>query len=630
MVLRWIITDHHIAIDAGEELLHPDASEVFSFVVGEHENAEIPNPMEQLTELHFSTVGSPVKCEVNYSEEKHTIYLELFTLRKNRRYEIDIVGGQIIDHAVANGEWFYINNDIEGLQSLLTHAGIERCGEITIGQYIKIIKQELFTDSKEIINNIRPDDVSQLMVPQGMVPSGINATLYAYQKTGYLWMRNMIDASGGCILGDEMGLGKTLQIITLFQSLLLRKRGPLLVVAPVSLLENWRRECGKFAPDIDAFIHHGSKRTGIPSVLSAHDVVIISYNTAVSDLSLLRMIEWECVVLDEAQNIKNPYSERSKSVKAITRKTGIAVTGTPFENHITDIWSLVDFCVPGLLGSLGVFKDKVSDDVLGAELIEPVISPIMIRRLVNDVAKDLPEKIIIPQPIVMSEEERFHYEQFRMQAKQLADGGSAISLALLQKLRMFCTHQFLCDKNLKGEDPYSVSIKYQRFCEILEEIFSRDEKVIVFTSYKKMFELFCSDTSRRFGINIECINGDTPVKERQEIVDRFNNCKGSAMLALNPRAAGTGLNITGANHVIHYNLEWNPSLEDQASARAYRRGQKKNVFIYRLYYIDTVEQIVNERIERKREIASVAVKGTDGADERNDILRALEMAPKLH
>ena len=627
MQYKWIVYEHHIAIDAGDEILHPNADEIFAFVAGDKMEISAENPTIALNSLRFSRTGSPLKCEL-FSDENGKLILELYTLRKNHKFIVDMIEGQIIDHCVGNHEWFYLNGDIKALETLFLNAGIKECGSINTGQYMQLMKQEYFAENREIINNVDPAVFSSLMIPEGNVPAGMQADLYAYQKTGFLWMRNMISAGSGCILGDEMGLGKTLQIITLFQDMKLSNRVPVLVVAPVSLLENWKRESAKFAPDLDVYIHHGSKRTGIAGALSIHDVVVISYNTAVSDLSLLKMINWNCVVLDEAQNIKNPFSERARSVKSITKKSGIAVTGTPFENHITDIWSLVDFSIPGLFGSLSSFKQNVSDDVLGAEKIEPLLSPVMIRRLVKDVANDLPEKVVISQPICMSEEEQQEYERYRAEARGAVENGSTVTLALLQKLRMFCTHRFLCE-NTGIQDPMRGSIKYQRLCELIEEIISRDEKVIIFTSYKRMFEIFKQDIPSRFGLSMDSINGETPVDERQKIVDWFNNYKGSAALVLNPRAAGTGLNITGANHVIHYNLEWNPALEDQSSARAYRRGQEKTVFIYRLFYSGTVEEVVNDRIQRKREMAVTAVVGTDGSDEKSDILRALELAPEI-
>lgn len=624
---RWIIYDHHIAIDVGDEILHPNADEIFEFVAGDNKEISAENPIMALNSLHFSKIGSPLKCEM-FSDKGGRLFINLYTIRKKQKYSVDMIDGQIIDQCVGNREWFYLNGDIDALETLFANAGIKECGVINTGQYIQLMKQEYFAEYKEIINNIEPEVFTKLMFLHGNPPIGINADLYAYQKTGYLWMKNMISVGCGCILGDEMGLGKTLQIITLFQDMKLKHQVPVLVIAPVSLLENWKRESAKFAPGLDVFIHHGSKRTGVAAILSSHDVVVISYNTAVSDLSMLKMINWNCIVLDEAQNIKNPYSERTRSVKSITRKAGIAVTGTPFENHITDIWSLVDFSIPGLLGNLSSFKQNVPDDVQGAEKIEPLLSSIMMRRLVSDVANDLPEKVIISQPICMSEEEKQEYECYRSEARGAIENGSNVTLALLQKLRMFCTHRFLCEDQ-GYRDPWTVSVKYQRLCELIEEIVSRDEKVIIFTSYKKMFEILRKDIPLRFGLEIDTINGETPVEKRQKIVDWFNNYKGSTVLVLNPRAAGTGLNITGANHVIHYNLEWNPALEDQSSARAYRRGQNKTVFVYRLFYSGTVEEVVNDRIERKREMALTAVVGTNGSDDKSDILKALELAPEI-
>lgn len=284
---------------------------------------------------------------------------------------------------------------------------------------------------------------------------------------------------------------------------------------------------------------------------------------------------------------------------------------------------------PGLLGSLESYKETITDDISGGKKIEPILSPLMIRRLVADVAKDLPEKVVSTQALQMSEYECNEYSKYLSSLKNNIDSDK-LTLGMLQQLRIYCTHPYAISGTNEFDDPTEVSIKYQRFCEIVEEIVSREEKIIVFTSYKNMFEIFKKDIPNRFGIQLWTINGETPVAERQQIVDRFNNLSGSAMLILNPRAAGTGLNITGANHVIHYNLEWNPALEDQSSARAYRRGQQKTVFIYRLYYSDTVEQVVNERIERKRDIASSAVIGNDGqSQDRADILRALELIPSI-
>ena len=343
---------------------------------------------------------------------------------------------------------------------------------------------------------------------------------------------------------------------------------------------------------------------------------------------MLNMKKWDLVVLDEAQNIKSPTSARTIACKSLNRKSAVAVSGTPFENHVTDVWSIVDFVKPGLLGTLDQFNDAIPDDVDGGRKLEPILSSLMIRRLVKDVANELPPRIDIDQPLQMSSKECEEYAQYLEEIKGSSQT-ERISIGMFQKLRMYCTHPIVVGDDV-ARDPYLKSVKYQRLCEILEGILENREKAIVFTSYKKMFEIFEGDLRSRYGVKIWTINGETDVNDRQVIVDEFNQYSSSAVLILNPRAAGTGLNITGANHVIHYNLEWNPALEDQSSARAYRKGQLKTVFVYRLYYKDTIEQVMQQRILRKRDIAKETVIGVTGDSlDEEDLLNALTMIPKF-
>lgn len=623
---RWSIQDNHIALTVGNEMLHPSADELYA-VLGKTEESFIDGIECEVIEdafpsIRFSKIGSDIRCRLSNSGSD--IKVELYCERKGKEVHVDVIQGLIVDQCITETEWFYVTGSTEEIEKLFSTAGIEECGKITISQYIEIIRNAGALISGTLLNMVETSLLDKPIDCSLNVPKGINATLYKYQKTGYLWMKYMLNENGGCILGDEMGLGKTLQVITLMQEYKNQNDIPMLVVAPVSLLHNWKNECAKFAPGLKVLIHHGAKRTGRYKELELYDVVVISYNTAVGDTALLSMIPWKLVVLDEAQNIKNPDSERTRYVKKIPRNKCIAVSGTPFENHVMDIWSLVDFIMPGLLGTQREYSEYISDDLYGADKIEPILSPMMIRRMVLDVASDLPEKVVIPQPIEMSDEESCRYEEYR---KEASGQSETLGLGALQKLRMFCTHPQLCDEELIS-DPYVCSIKYQRMCEILGEIIERNEKVILFTSYQKMFDILERDISMRFDIPVMKINGNTPVEDRQDIVDHFNHYYGCMLLVLNPRAAGTGLNITAANHVIHYNLEWNPALEDQASARAYRRGQEKTVFVYRLFYKDTVEQIVNERIDRKREMAKAAIVGTDGKNEnREDIISALNISP---
>ena len=577
--------------------------------------------------MRISKLGGTILIVFDFAQEENALLLSLQVRRGHGIYDLSLSEGNIPDSIVIDDVWYNLYENYQDIQAVFDQVSIKTLGEISLGQYIKIKKLSEEYSSIEIIDNaakaLAEHPAKEL---EYAAPSALTANLYPYQKQGYQWMRFIVDSHCGCILGDEMGLGKTLQIIALITEQKQLGRGLSLVIAPVSLLENWKREFAKFTRGISVYVHHGSGRTGLYTDLLGFDVVIISYNTAVSDQSLLRMIPWNLIVVDEAQNIKNPEALRTKSIKHIHCHTAIAVTGTPFENHMTDLWSIMDFIAPGCFGKISDFENEFTDDVDGARKLEPYLTPLLLRRRVSEVAQDLPERIDVPQILEMSEGEIAAYEAQRKMILASFNGHNA-TLPMLQKLRMYCTHPSLVDET-KYFDPTVCSSKYERLCELLDEIISLGEKTILFTSYNKMFDILQTDIPQRFSIPVMAINGATPTEKRQEIIDSFSSLYGAALLVLNPRAAGVGLNITAASRVIHYNLEWNPALEDQASARAYRRGQKKTVFVYRLFYKDTVEEVINDRIEKKRSMFDAAVIGTDGTIENSeDIIRALMITP---
>lgn len=627
--MEWLIENSRLALKKEDQVLYPTAEEIFSINSGEAtERFEggVVKPKEK-PGIRFSRIGARIRCVIEFDRENNTILLGLFAIRGNKKTEVRFQDGNLQDSVVIDNTWYNLLANHEDTFRLLKSSGIFQSGTISLVQYITLKKTAAHSENtdlddfaeKELSNHPADTRTDQ-------TPVLLKAELYPYQKQGYQWMRFIAREHCGCILGDEMGLGKTLQIITLITDLKQNRQGMSLIIAPVSLLENWRREFEKFTSGLRVFVHHGPKRTGLYTDLLDYDAVIISYNTACSDQSLLRMIDWNLVVVDEAQNIKNPSANRTRSIKNIPRHVAIAVTGTPFENHISDLWSLMDFVAPGCFGKLPEFERDFPDDVDGARALEPILSPIMIRRLVNDVARDLPERIDIPQVLQMSDEEIVAYEEVREDILEQYNGRNA-ALPMLQKLRMYCTHPLLIDEGANS-NPILSSGKYERLCEILEEISMLKEKAILFTSYNRMFDILQEDIPKRLGIRVMAINGSTPVAERQTIIDTFSDISGTALLVLNPRAAGAGLNITASSRVIHYNLEWNPSLEDQASARSYRRGQTKTVFVYRLYYKDTVEEVINDRIERKRAMFGAAVVGTDGLSENSeDIIKALMISP---
>jgi len=428
----------------------------------------------------------------------------------------------------------------------------------------------------------------------------------------------------GSIIADEMGLGKTIQVICLLLDARNAGRAPSLVIAPATLLENWRREIRRFAPTLKVVVHRGVRRTGFPADLRQRDVVITSYETAVADISLLRNLEWEVLVIDEAQAIKNPLAKRTIRLKTLQRRCAVGMTGTPVENKLADLWSITDFVIPSLLGSLDEFTRDHPDTIDGACMLEPVLTPIIMRRRVSDVAQELPDRIDVPQPLELDAESAEVYEVLRLSAAQYARG----NLNTLVTLRMFCTHPWLTNQFTQTVSAADCSVKLQRLFEIMEEIVSENGKALVFTSYQKAVDLLGQELAGRFGIHTDVLDGRTPVEDRQPKIDRFSEVRTPAALVLNPKAAGTGLNITAANHVIHFNLEWNPAIEDQASARAHRRGQTQVVTVHRLFYVDTVEDVINERMARKRQLAETAVVGTDGNEaDAQDILRSLQVSP---
>jgi SNF2 family DNA or RNA helicase len=521
------------------------------------------------------------------------------------------------DQIVVGNEWYPIADGVKAeIDALLAEVGAAS-GSITLRQYLHLAR----TGSPRILLEEEADEASP-SVEAEPEPSGVfKGTLYPYQATGVRWISMLAREELGGILGDEMGLGKTIQVIAAIATR--PKARPNLVVAPATLLENWRREIAKFAPGLKAVVHGGSRRTGFPSALREQDVVVTSYDTAVRDLGLLKMVSWYFVVLDEAQAIKNSDTLRSRTMRDIPKHAGLAVTGTPVENRLEDLWSILDFSSPGVLGPLSSFRNRFENTISGAVALQPAVSPLILRRRVAEVANDLPERIDIPVAIEMPGVEATEYERIRQET--LNHYGKTAALVALTKLREFCTHPFILQP--LDDDPAFSSAKYVRLIEILDEIFAAREKVIVFTSFQRMLDILVHDIQRRFGIPVFWIDGRTLVGDRQATVDRFSDTLGPALIALNPRAAGTGLNIVAANHVIHYNLEWNPAVEDQGSARAHRRGQRRPVTVHRLFYAATVEEIIDQRVTHKRQLADAAVVGTDGEDDLADIAAALQVSP---
>ncbi|ARB90778.1 ATP-dependent helicase [Legionella longbeachae] len=622
--MKWVITNNILMLDINENnYVSVGAKSIYlSYFSGEPISIAgkiAPPLLQDLPKLTLSKYPAP-PCI--YLSQNDNNYIELSICVEVENNCIAISNDQ--DQIVINDKWYPI--DIEStnyIRRLLKDNSINPDSFLNLGELI--VLRSLAKEIKIIeSSNINFDNPSFKSIKDNNEIPGLNANLYPYQKNGTAFLNLISEQNIGCILADEMGLGKTLQIIALLQLEKVSGRSQSLVVAPATLLENWRREISQFAPGLSIFVHAGANRPGVNEKLQGYDVILISYETMIRDEPLLSTIKWNILVLDEAQNIKNPMAQRTVSVKNLTRRVSIAVTGTPVENKLEDLWSLSDFALPKLLGSLNEFQSQYTDNNDDASQLAPIVAPIILRRRVTEVAKDLPEKIEISQPIIMTKALAEAYERLRLET--IREYGKAANMVATTKLRILCTHPALIGD--WSNNPLTEMPKYQRTLEIFEEIFESGDKVLLFTTYQGMVDIFLSDMKKHWpAAYFNFIDGRVPVMSRQTVIDEFFNHKGYGALFLNPKAAGAGLNITAANHVIHYNPEWNPALTEQASRRAFRRKQEKPVTIHHLYYANTVEEIIMERASFKRDLAEKAVTGHSGELDASLIAKALEISP---
>ena len=456
------------------------------------------------------------------------------------------------------------------------------------------------------------------------LPASLNANLRPYQMRGYSWMYRNAQIGFGSVLADDMGLGKTLQVIATL--LKYKEEGALnkekcMVVAPTGLLTNWQAEIQKFAPSLVSSIYHGAKRE--LKSLTECDVLITTYGIVRSDADILKKKKWQLLVIDEAQNIKNHTTEQSKAVKSLKANTFIAMSGTPVENRLSELWSIMDFSNRGLLGNLKDFKDTYSDpiqnmnDAIVAGRLKKVTAPFLMRRMKTDktIISDLPDKIEINAYCQLVARQASLYEKTLEEAMNVIEGigtdkkdlfvRQGLVLQMILALKQICNHptQFL--KNNILDD--TMSGKLQLLYDKLESIVESNEKVLIFTQFTEMGKLLQHFISERFGETPLFYHGGCTVTQRNEMVQTFQTNRADKIFILSLKAAGTGLNLTAANHVIHYDLWWNPAVEAQATDRAYRIGQKSNVMVHRFITKNTFEEKINDLIQSKKDLADLSV-----------------------
>ncbi|BBA98436.1 putative helicase [Actinacidiphila reveromycinica] len=455
-------------------------------------------------------------------------------------------------------------------------------------------------------------------------PKALAATLRDYQFRGLNWLHRMTSLGLGACLADDMGLGKTVTLIALHLRRQERRAtaGPTLVVCPASLLGNWAREIGRFAPTAPVRRHHGPGRD--LAGLETGGFVLTTYGTMRRDAELLAARDWSLVVADEAQHVKNPHAQTARALRRIPSRGRVALTGTPVENNLSELWALLDWTTPGLLGPLGVFRDRYARAVEGdrdaeaARQLAALVRPFLLRRRKSDpgVAPELPPKTETDRPAPLTKEQAALYDV--LVRELMAEIGSADGMArrglvmrLLTGLKQVCNHPAQYLKEPDGGRLGGRSGKLALLDDLLDVVLAEDDSVLVFTQYVAMARLIERHLARR-GVPSLLLHGGTPVARREQMVDAFQSGREKVFL-LSLKAAGTGLNLTRASHVVHYDRWWNPAVEDQATDRAYRIGQTRPVQVHKLITEGTVEERVAALLRRKRELADAVLGSGEAA-----------------
>jgi SNF2 family DNA or RNA helicase len=453
--------------------------------------------------------------------------------------------------------------------------------------------------------------------------------LRPYQIRGFSWLAFLRRWGLGACLADDMGLGKTIQTI----ALLLHDKerglgeGPVLLICPTSVVGNWHRELARFAPPLRALVHHGGDRASGEEFLaraSEHDVVISTYALARRDEDTLRTVEWSGVILDEAQNIKNPSTRQAQAIRRLQAAYRVALTGTPVENRLSELWSIMEFLNPGYLGSQKAFRSRFAlpieryQEEAAAERLQSLVQPFVLRRLKTDrrVIQDLPEKIEMKVYCSLTPEQATLYEAVVRDSLQQIEESDGIQrrgvvLATLLKLKQVCNHpaQFLGD----GSPLAGRSGKLTRLAEMLEEVLSIGDKALIFTQFAELGRMMRAYLQEEFGREVLFLHGGTPQKRRDRMVARFQEGRrGPPVFVLSLKAGGLGLNLTGANHVFHFDRWWNPAVENQATDRAFRIGQTRNVLVHKFICAGTLEERIDDLIESKKELAEMVIGTGEG------------------
>lgn len=528
--------------------------------------------------------------------------------------------GQLIKF---KGEYIYISeNELTALQKRLSRRDNLSSIDVLHAALSQEIEGEpivLDDRAKEIIRELKNIDIID-------PPKSLTASMRPYQLKGYSWMIKNAKIGVGSIIADDMGLGKTLQVIAFITYL--KEQGFLhnknvLIVVPTSLIPNWEAEFKKFSPLITVETIYGQSNNTI-NLKKESRVVLTSYGQLRSKSENFMKIKWELVVIDEAQAIKNPGSQQTKAIKGLKANLHLAMSGTPVENGLLDYWSVMDFVNKNLLGNKTYFS-KTFDTPISKERNEEALhkfkkitEPFIMRRMKTDknIISDLPDKLIQDTYTVLSKEQAAIYSQVVRECLQLIENEKmddhksvfkrqGLILQMILSLKQICNHPSQWTKE-KNYNP-ALSGKSEMLIDLVGSILEADDKVLIFTQFKEMGDILEHVIKQHFGISALWLHGGVQLKDRKKMVDEFQTLSHKKVMILSLKAGGTGLNLTAANHVIHYDLWWNPAVEAQATDRAFRIGQKKNVIVHRFITQNTFEEKINDLINSKRDLAQLTV-----------------------
>ena len=525
-------------------------------------------------------------------------------------------------HIVLDDAWFPISDDpLEAISKFISAAGTLPGEPLSKFGLTQLLRLSNSTDVRVIFNNSVSELFASTTAP-GHLKHELVVTPWHYQSEGIEWLTSLYSHQIGGILADQMGLGKTLQLLGLISAAHSEQALRTLIVVPNSLRLNWEKEIEKFYPSLSFYSHHGPDRLARLDDLKLQATILTTYELLTYDEHNFLRLEFDLAVFDEAHALKSPTSKRRKIARTLNSKRKVLATGTPFENSLTDLWSLSDIVQPGILGPKRHFDQLILQDEVKARELGRDLAPLILRRTLDQVESDIPDSHESVEFFELEEPLLSIYEALRTRAHPETAGTEGWGVAT--RLRMFLSEPSIFNDVRPGQGQ-----KFDRLCEVLDEIWLYKEKVIIFSPFLESIDKLVDTVSERFvGNLVFSVDGRTKADNRFRTVEEFQSCDGFAVLMANPRAAGQGLNIQEANHVIHFSPDWNPALQDQATFRVLRPGQKRKVYIHRFIYSNTVEEVMNDAIADKKDLAVAALSTSESEGSKKSIERALAISPR--